>query len=274
MQPITPFNPTSNITSNNQTPFITPIQADTQKVDEAFVVANYAQLEPLTRRRKKELRLQGVTTCLNYSSKDVNEERERVGRTTRVLDAAFWKNGRASHGKHTPTTSCPSERNKRKKKNVIVKGSLGMKKDDMGEMEEMFSEQESWRPCINSACDQVEFKRISLAGFTAALDVLITGASQSRQHDKSESRQRLDGMCDLAGEEVWTGQRGVGGLGVLIASSITTIAVGSLTSSFAVADLPILELFDRALPLEVSLVVDGFLEDFESLVLLLFFFLP
>nr|GEW52015.1 hypothetical protein [Tanacetum cinerariifolium] len=62
-----------------------------------------------------------------------------------------------------------------------------MKKDDMGEMEEMFSEQESWRPCINSACDQVEFKRISLAGFTAALDVLITGASQSRQHDKSES---------------------------------------------------------------------------------------
>ncbi|GJY89231.1 hypothetical protein Tco_0503859 [Tanacetum coccineum] len=35
---------------------------------------------------------------------------------------------------------------------------------------------------INTACDQVEFKRISLTGFAATLAVLITGASQSRQH--------------------------------------------------------------------------------------------
>ncbi|GJY53854.1 hypothetical protein Tco_0445518 [Tanacetum coccineum] len=31
------------------------------------------------------------------------------------------------------------------------------------------------------------FKRISLTGFAAVLAVLVTGASQSRQHDKSES---------------------------------------------------------------------------------------
>ncbi|GKF03812.1 hypothetical protein Tco_0034480 [Tanacetum coccineum] len=33
----------------------------------------------------------------------------------------------------------------------------------------------------------IEFKRISLTDFTAPLAVLITGASQSRQHGKSES---------------------------------------------------------------------------------------
>ncbi|GJZ31624.1 hypothetical protein Tco_0576671 [Tanacetum coccineum] len=44
--------------------------------------------------------------------------------------------------------------------------------------------------------------------------------------------------------------------------------------SWIVANLPILELFDRALPLEVSLMVDGFLEDSDSLVLLLFVFVP
>ncbi|GKE62866.1 hypothetical protein Tco_1513233, partial [Tanacetum coccineum] len=40
------------------------------------------------------------------------------------------------------------------------------------------------------------------------------------------------------------------------------------------ADLPVLELLDGALPLEVSLVVDGLMEDYDSLVLLLFVFLP
>ncbi|GKD35071.1 hypothetical protein Tco_1250580 [Tanacetum coccineum] len=35
--------------------------------------------------------------------------------------------------------------------------------------------------------DQVELKRISLTGFAAPLAVLVIGASQSRQHDKSES---------------------------------------------------------------------------------------
>nr|GEX80471.1 reverse transcriptase domain-containing protein [Tanacetum cinerariifolium] len=37
---------------------------------------NYSQLEPLARRRMKKLRPQGMTTHLNYSSKDVDEERE------------------------------------------------------------------------------------------------------------------------------------------------------------------------------------------------------
>ncbi|GJW77025.1 hypothetical protein Tco_0138707 [Tanacetum coccineum] len=44
--------------------------------------------------------------------------------------------------------------------------------------------------------------------------------------------------------------------------------------SFAEADLPVLEPLVGALPLGVSLVVDGFLEDSDSLVLLLFVFLP
>ncbi|GKG46044.1 hypothetical protein Tco_0498490, partial [Tanacetum coccineum] len=51
--------------------------------------------------------------------------------------------------------------------------------------------------------------------------------------------------------------------------------MGSLTGSFARADLPVLEPLDEALPLEVSLVEDGFLEDSNSLVLLLLvFFYP
>ncbi|GKC55723.1 hypothetical protein Tco_1083321 [Tanacetum coccineum] len=49
---------------------------DTQAVDEAFVMANYLQLDPLLRKRMRELRLQGVATCLNYSSEDVDEDRE------------------------------------------------------------------------------------------------------------------------------------------------------------------------------------------------------
>nr|GEX93815.1 hypothetical protein [Tanacetum cinerariifolium] len=70
----TPLNPTSDITSNSQTHFIIPMHPDTQAVDEAFVMANYLQSEPLI--TKKELRFQGVVICLNYSSEDVNEERE------------------------------------------------------------------------------------------------------------------------------------------------------------------------------------------------------
>ncbi|GJR47595.1 hypothetical protein Tco_1315698 [Tanacetum coccineum] len=76
LHPITPLNPTSNITSNNQTPFITPVHPDMHAVDEAFVKANYSQLEPLIRKRMKELRLQGIATWINYSSEDVDEERE------------------------------------------------------------------------------------------------------------------------------------------------------------------------------------------------------
>ncbi|GJZ99855.1 hypothetical protein Tco_0672406 [Tanacetum coccineum] len=74
--PITPSNTTSNITLNNQSPFVTPMCTETQTVDEAFVMANYSQLEPLMRRRMGELRLQGVATRLNYSSEDVDEERD------------------------------------------------------------------------------------------------------------------------------------------------------------------------------------------------------
>ncbi|GJV46585.1 hypothetical protein Tco_1431121 [Tanacetum coccineum] len=72
----THLNPSSNITSSSQTYFVTPIHPDMQTVDEAFVMANYSQLEPLIRRRMKELRLQGMATRLNYSSEDVDEERE------------------------------------------------------------------------------------------------------------------------------------------------------------------------------------------------------
>ncbi|GJV36831.1 hypothetical protein Tco_1409308 [Tanacetum coccineum] len=68
--------PTSNITSSSQAQFITPVHPDMQAVDEAFVVANYSQLERLMRKGMKELRLQGVVTQLNYSSEDVDEERE------------------------------------------------------------------------------------------------------------------------------------------------------------------------------------------------------
>ncbi|GKC94153.1 reverse transcriptase domain-containing protein [Tanacetum coccineum] len=40
---------------------------------------------------------------------------------------------------------------------------------------------------INTACDQGRIQKNSLMVFAAALAILITGASQSRQHDKSES---------------------------------------------------------------------------------------
>ncbi|GJW62777.1 hypothetical protein Tco_0112112 [Tanacetum coccineum] len=52
------------------------MHVEVQAVDEAFVMANYSLLEPLIKRRMRELRLQGVATRLNYSSKDVDEERE------------------------------------------------------------------------------------------------------------------------------------------------------------------------------------------------------
>ncbi|GKD97105.1 hypothetical protein Tco_1381002 [Tanacetum coccineum] len=57
-------------------------------------------------------------------------------------------------------------------------------------------------------------------------------------------------------------------------SSITTSGIGSSNSFCVVADLPVLELLVGFLPLEVSLLVDGFMEDSNSLVLLLFVFLP
>ncbi|GKD26281.1 hypothetical protein Tco_1232495 [Tanacetum coccineum] len=75
-QPITPMNPTSNITSNNPTPFMTPVHVDTQAVDEVFILANYSQLEPLMRKRMRQLRLHGIATRLDYSSEDVDEEME------------------------------------------------------------------------------------------------------------------------------------------------------------------------------------------------------
>ncbi|GJZ02353.1 hypothetical protein Tco_0520314 [Tanacetum coccineum] len=74
--PITPSNIASNITLNNQSPSVTPRHIEMQTVDEAFVTTNYSQLEPLMRKRMRALRLQGVTTRLNYSSEYVDEERE------------------------------------------------------------------------------------------------------------------------------------------------------------------------------------------------------
>ncbi|GJU66804.1 hypothetical protein Tco_1253063 [Tanacetum coccineum] len=74
--PITPSNIASNITINNQAPSVTPMHIEMRVVDEAFVTANYSQLEPLMRRRMRALRFQGVATWLNYSSEDVDEERE------------------------------------------------------------------------------------------------------------------------------------------------------------------------------------------------------
>ncbi|GKB07675.1 hypothetical protein Tco_0835959 [Tanacetum coccineum] len=70
------LNSTSNFTSSSQTHFVTSVHPDIQAVDEPFVLANYSRLEPLMRRRMRELRLQGVATYLNYSSEDVDEERE------------------------------------------------------------------------------------------------------------------------------------------------------------------------------------------------------
>nr|GEW88688.1 hypothetical protein [Tanacetum cinerariifolium] len=70
----TPLNPTSNITSSSQTHFVTLVHPDT--VDEAFFMVNYLQLEPLMRKRMRELGLQSVATHLNYSRDDVDEERE------------------------------------------------------------------------------------------------------------------------------------------------------------------------------------------------------
>ncbi|GJX02788.1 hypothetical protein Tco_0188704 [Tanacetum coccineum] len=52
----------------------TPLHPDTQAVDEDFVMTNYSQLEPLVRRRMRELRLKGVAARLDYSSEDVDEE--------------------------------------------------------------------------------------------------------------------------------------------------------------------------------------------------------
>ncbi|GKD01811.1 hypothetical protein Tco_1172085 [Tanacetum coccineum] len=74
--PITPSNIDSNITLNNHAPSVTPMHTKMQTVDEAFVTTNYSQLEPLMRRRIRPLRLQDVATRLNYSNKDVDEERE------------------------------------------------------------------------------------------------------------------------------------------------------------------------------------------------------
>nr|GEV38607.1 reverse transcriptase domain-containing protein [Tanacetum cinerariifolium] len=52
------------------------MHVEVQAIDRAFVMANYLRLEPLIRRRMRELRLQGMATRLNYSSKDVDEKRE------------------------------------------------------------------------------------------------------------------------------------------------------------------------------------------------------
>ncbi|GJV63202.1 hypothetical protein Tco_1474030 [Tanacetum coccineum] len=72
----TPLNPASNITSNSQTHLVTPVHLELQAFDEAFVMVNYSCLEPLLRRRMRELRLQGLATRLGYSSKDVDVERQ------------------------------------------------------------------------------------------------------------------------------------------------------------------------------------------------------
>ncbi|GKC80388.1 hypothetical protein Tco_1131162 [Tanacetum coccineum] len=70
----TPTNPTSNKASTSQTQLITSLHPDTQIVDEAFMIANYSQLEPLMKRMMRDLRLQGVATRLVYSSEDVDVE--------------------------------------------------------------------------------------------------------------------------------------------------------------------------------------------------------
>lgn len=47
----TPTNPTSTIATTSQTNPVTPLHPNTHVVDEAFVMANFSQLEPLMRRR-------------------------------------------------------------------------------------------------------------------------------------------------------------------------------------------------------------------------------
>ncbi|GJT08025.1 hypothetical protein Tco_0842487 [Tanacetum coccineum] len=62
----------SNTTYHPGAPRYTP-------VDEAFVMENYSQLEPLVRIRMKGLRLRGAITRLDYSSEDVDEEMQMEG---------------------------------------------------------------------------------------------------------------------------------------------------------------------------------------------------
>ncbi|GKE48014.1 hypothetical protein Tco_1479272 [Tanacetum coccineum] len=95
-QLIMPLNPISNIT--NQTPFITPMNAKMQTVDEAFVMAN-------------------------YTHEDVDEEREieaPLGFQTQPLEQA-----EEPVTKNTPATSYPSKGNKKEKKSAITKGNAG-----------------------------------------------------------------------------------------------------------------------------------------------------
>ncbi|GKC16844.1 hypothetical protein Tco_1013626, partial [Tanacetum coccineum] len=70
----TPTNPTSNKASTSQMQPITSLHPDTQIVDEAFMIANYSQMEPLMKRVMRDLRLQGVATRLVYYSEDVDVE--------------------------------------------------------------------------------------------------------------------------------------------------------------------------------------------------------
>ncbi|GKD23572.1 hypothetical protein Tco_1225275 [Tanacetum coccineum] len=58
---------------------ITLLHPDKQVVDEDFVMANYSCLEPLMRRRMRELRLRGISTHLEYTSVDVDEEMQMEG---------------------------------------------------------------------------------------------------------------------------------------------------------------------------------------------------
>ncbi|GKE28218.1 hypothetical protein Tco_1443602 [Tanacetum coccineum] len=72
----TPLNPTSNITSSSQTHLLTIVHPNVQAIDEAFVMANYSQLEPLMGKRMKELKLQVVATRFSYSSTRNEEDKE------------------------------------------------------------------------------------------------------------------------------------------------------------------------------------------------------
>ncbi|GKC53560.1 hypothetical protein Tco_1076305 [Tanacetum coccineum] len=58
------------------------------------------ELEPLMRKRIRELRLQGVATHLNYSSEDIDKERERerVRDATRVSVTTSQREGQAMEG--------------------------------------------------------------------------------------------------------------------------------------------------------------------------------
>ncbi|GKC42667.1 hypothetical protein Tco_1060389 [Tanacetum coccineum] len=113
-QPITPLDPTSNITSNSQTQFVHP---NTQAVDEAFVMDNY--LQTLMRREleappgsqplggMEEPAMEGIPPTASRSfTRNKKEEKNfitkrsfRSSQKSRAQSASLWQQPHVREGK-------------------------------------------------------------------------------------------------------------------------------------------------------------------------------